>query len=79
MLIVSYKRSNLLFLPSYYSETLWWFNYDVSVLFTFTSKYRLYNFMYGTQLYKVLLNTCKNESNAPILILNTIQNVDFIM
>ena len=28
---------------------------------------------------KVLFYTCKNESNATILILNTIQNVDFIM
>ena len=28
---------------------------------------------------KVLFYTCKNESNATILILNTVQNVDFIM
>jgi hypothetical protein len=28
---------------------------------------------------KVLFYTCKNESNATILILNTIQNVGFIM
>jgi hypothetical protein len=70
------ERFNWLFLPHYYSETLERFKYDVSALFTFTSKYRLCNLTYGTQLYKVLFYACKNES---ILILNTMHNVDFIM
>jgi hypothetical protein len=42
------KRSNILFLPPYYSETLGRFKYDVSGLFNFTSIYRLYNLTYGT-------------------------------
>jgi hypothetical protein len=48
--LVSYyfKMSNILFLPPYYSETLGRFKYDVSGLFNFTSKYRLYNLRYGT-------------------------------
>jgi hypothetical protein len=67
--------SNLPFLPHYYSETHGRFKYDVFELFNFTSKYRLCNFTYGKKLQNVLFHPCKNESNATILILNTMQNV----
>jgi hypothetical protein len=73
---------------SHHADILYWFRayqylpvlLNAAVCLAKKQQTPISNFLaFGTQLYKVLLYICKNDSNAPILILNTLQNVDFIM
>jgi hypothetical protein len=84
MPIVSYTislKGLIYYSTTYYSETLGRFKYKCMMFLNYLILLLNmgYKILCMERNSKNIFYTCKNESNATILILNTIQYVDFIM